>query len=398
MLVELIVDRYRKTGFYRINDAISSLALGLISRTHRLIFLGFAVVIYAWVADHLSITQLPSDSIAVWIFSFVFYDFCYYWFHRFSHQVNFLWAGHVVHHQSEDYNLTTALRQTSTSIFAWIFYIPSFIIGVPAEVFFVCGALNLLYQFWVHTQHIGRLGWFEKIFITPSNHRVHHGQNSVYIDKNHGGVFIIWDRIFGTFQDELEQQPVIYGVRRPVNSFNPIWSNFHTWASLIADAIHTKNLKDKLRIWFMPTGWRPADVEHSHPITKIKPEERIKYNPRLSSLATVYALFQYFSAVAVGIIFLLKADQLDITWKIICWLLITAPLLTTGFILENRAFARILEGVRLLISIAVISTVTFYLSNLTLNILLGYVVISTIWLIQLSRISSRKLSSGTDLS
>jgi len=395
IIIELMVDVYRKTGYFRINDSITSLALGIISRTHRFIVFGFAVGVYAWVAKTFAITQLPADSWPVWILSFVLYDFCYYWFHRFSHSVNFLWAGHVVHHQSEEYNLTTALRQTSTTIFAWVFYIPSFLIGIPAEVFFVSGALNLLYQFWVHTRHIGRLGWYEKIFVTPSNHRVHHGQNEIYIDKNHGGVFILWDRMFGTFQDELDSEPVIYGVRRPLNSFNPIWANFHTWQSLIADAIHTKSLKDKFRIWFMPTGWRPADVEISHPNTKIKPEERIKYDPQQKRLVKYYGLLQYMAAVVIGVSFILSANDLSYQWKVIYWLLITAPLITTGMIYDNRRFARILEGLRLLLSIIVLSTNFPYLVGWVPNALMGYLGISTIWLIALSRSSQQKIINVT---
>ena len=142
---------------------------------------------------------MDASSPATWIFAFIIYDFFYYWFHRISHERQIFWASHVAHHQSEDFNLSTALRQTGTGAFvSWVFYIPMFVIGTPSYVFVSVASLNLIYQFWVHSEHIPNLGWFENYFVTASNHRVHHAQNEQYIDKNYGGVFIIWDRMFGT--------------------------------------------------------------------------------------------------------------------------------------------------------------------------------------------------------
>ncbi|MDQ7049307.1 MAG: sterol desaturase family protein, partial [Enterobacterales bacterium] len=249
-------------------------------------------MVYAKLEALSGLLRWPSDSIITWVVAFIVYDLLYYWFHRTSHEINFLWASHVVHHQSEDYNLSTALRQTSSSIFGWLFYIPSFLIGIPAEVFFVCGALNLVYQFWVHTQLVGRLGWLELLLVTPSHHRVHHGQNPEYIDKNHGGVFIFWDKMFGTFQQEIDNLPVIYGVRSSVNSFNPLWLNFKTWHSLVMDAWLTNSWWDKIRIWFMPTGWRPADCLLVDKTDRVATSTEFvaphKYNPKSSALIKGY--------------------------------------------------------------------------------------------------------------
>lgn len=325
-----------------------SLSLGVISQTKKLVIFSLATLVFAWSSETLTIAQLPADNAVVWLFSFVLYDFLYYWFHRFSHQINFLWASHVVHHQSEEYNLTTALRQTSSSVMPWLFYIPSFIVGIPAEVFFVSGALNLVYQYWVHTQLIGKLGWFESIFVTPSHHRVHHGQNEIYIDKNHGGVFIIWDRLFGTFQVELDHENVVYGVRRPVKSFNPLWANVHTWVSLLSDAFRTKSWLDKVKIWFMPTGWRPADVEKSYPIVKQAAGKQLKYDPKSSSLYQFYALFQYAACVLIGVIFIQTATTLSWDVKLLYWFLITIPLVSIGFLTEGRYYGLALETARLI--------------------------------------------------
>jgi sterol desaturase/sphingolipid hydroxylase (fatty acid hydroxylase superfamily) len=208
--LEYAVGRARGRNTYRLNDALSSLGLGMLSQVSggvhgALLRLG----IYALCYEHLALARWPSDAVWTWVVALVFYDFCYYWFHRASHEVAVLWAAHVVHHQSEDYNLSTALRQPSTSfLLGWIFYLPMALAGVPPLVFAVVALIDLLYQYWVHTQQIGRLGWFDRWFCSPSNHRVHHAVNERYLDRNHGGIFMIWDRLFGTFIEEDDVEPV----------------------------------------------------------------------------------------------------------------------------------------------------------------------------------------------
>jgi alkylglycerol monooxygenase len=354
IFIELLVNKKRHANVYRLNDSLTSLSLGVISQTKKLVIFSFASIVYAWAPDSIALFHLSEEYIATWIFSFIFYDFLYYWFHRVSHNINFLWAAHVVHHQSEEYNLTTALRQTSSSVMIWVFYIPSFLVGIPAEVFFVSGALNLVYQYWVHTQLIGKLGWFESVFVSPSHHRVHHGQNEIYIDKNHGGVFILWDKWFGTFQEELDDEKVIYGVRRPLKSFNPLWANIHTWFSLFIDAIRTKSWADKLKIWFMPTGWRPADVEISHPLVKQPAGEQIKYNPEPNHWIKGYVLVQYIFATLFGVIFIEKSSALDFEIQFLFWTLITLPLLTNGWFLESKKHIKTIEIFRLLITLSIL--------------------------------------------
>mgnify|MGYP002714520603 FL=1 len=215
--LELLADRWRGMRTYRLADALNSLSAGVLSQATGILTKVVGLLTYAFAWEQLALFELSEGSFWVWIFAFVFYDFCYYWNHRLGHERNVLWAAHAVHHQSEDYNLSTALRQTSTGfICGWIFYLPMALVGVPPLVFLTVAALNLLYQFWVHTRHIPKLGWFEWLFITPSNHRVHHAQNPIYMDRNYGGVFIVWDRLFGTFQEELDEEPVIFGVTVPL--------------------------------------------------------------------------------------------------------------------------------------------------------------------------------------
>ena len=235
--LELLADCWRGVRSYRLADAISSLGAGVLSTTSGLLTKVVGLLTYDFAWRHWGLFELPADSPWVWGFAFLFYDFCYYWNHRLGHERNVLWAAHSVHHQSEEYNLSTALRQTSTGfLFGWIFYLPMALAGVPPLVFFTVAAFNLLYQFWVHTRHVPKLGWLEWLFITPSNHRVHHARNPLYLDRNYGGVFILWDRLFGTFQEELAEEPPVYGVTTPLRSWNPLWANLQFYALLWQDA------------------------------------------------------------------------------------------------------------------------------------------------------------------
>jgi sterol desaturase/sphingolipid hydroxylase (fatty acid hydroxylase superfamily) len=192
-----------------------------------------------------------------WPIALVGWDFIYYWNHRFQHESRFLWAIHVVHHSSEHYNLSTALRQTSTgALLGWVFYLPMAVLGVPPLLFGIVALVDLLYQFWVHTEHVGRLGWFDRVFCSPSNHRVHHAINDGYLDRNYGGILVLWDRMFGTFEPEV--QPCIYGTRTPLNSWDPVWANLAVYAQLWRRAVDAPRWADKLRVWLKPPGWLPT--------------------------------------------------------------------------------------------------------------------------------------------
>ncbi len=334
--LEWWVDRQRGTGHYRFNDAFGSLTLGIMSRSSTLLVISLGALFIDRVLPEARLFDWPVDSVWTWVATFVLYDFCYYWSHRMGHTLNVFWAGHAIHHQSEEYNLTTALRQTSSSIWTWIFSAPLLLLGAPLEVFLTCGALNLIYQFWVHTQHIDKLGWMESIMVTPSNHRVHHGQNEEYLDKNHGGVFILWDRLFGTFQPELDDVEIIYGSRLPVESFNPVWANLQVWAGLIRDAWHTRSWWDKCRIWFMPTGWRPQDMEERLPLDKSDLSNFSKYDPSVDTSVRNYGLFQLTAAVPLLVYFMLHFEGLSYALSALGFLMISLPLVTTAWMLEGR--------------------------------------------------------------
>ncbi|VVO98558.1 sterol desaturase family protein [Pseudomonas fluorescens] len=346
--IELLADRWRGVSHYRVADAINSLSSGVLSTTTGLLTKGVGLVTYGFALEHVAIFELSADRVWVWVFAFVLYDFCYYWLHRMGHERNILWAAHSVHHQSEEYNLSTALRQTSTGfLLSWIFYLPMAVLGVPLLVFVSVAALNLLYQFWVHTQHIPKLGWFEGFFVTPSNHRAHHAQNALYMDRNYGGVFIIWDRLFGSFQEEDDNEPVIFGVTTPLASWNPLWANVQFYAQLWDDARRAESQWDKLRIWFMRTGWRPADVAARYPTSKPDLSLFRKFEVPLDSRQQLYVVLQFCAYIALGSYLMNLERSLPTAALVLGWIVVALGLFTLGVALENRSWALKLELLRL---------------------------------------------------
>ncbi len=355
--VEIVVDRIRDTGHYRSNDGINSVSTGVISTTTDYFTKIISWSIWGFVLSNFAVFEMQrswfdfsASGIALWVAAAIGWDFCYYWYHRMGHEVSILWAAHSVHHQSEDYNLSTALRQTSTGfLFGWIFYLPLFIIGFPMDVLLTVGAINLIYQFWVHTQHINRLGVLDRILVTPSNHRVHHAQNEQYIDKNYGGIFVIWDRMFGSFAEESDADPVVFGVRKPLRNWNPVWANFQVYDYLLFDSRHTRRWRDKLGVWFRRTGWRPADMEQRFPKVKSDISTFEKFDPQLSTARTQYVFTQFvlvaLSTFWIGEVF----ARLGVTAVAVPCLFVWTSLYTLGLLNEGRVYAPKFEAVRLLV-------------------------------------------------
>ena len=346
ILIELIAERLRGTDYYRVNDSLTSLATGTINQLVRSAKLVIPFTVYVFAYEQFALFNFES-SFALWLLVFVLYDFFYYWNHRLGHEMNVLWAAHVVHHSSEEYNLTTALRQTGTSFLSFVFYLPLAFLGIDPLMLATVGGINLVYQFWVHTQHIDRLGVLDRIFVTPSNHRAHHGQNAAYIDCNYGGVFVLWDRLFGTFQAELDDDPVVFGIRGAVNSWNPLWANFHFYQQLWQDAWHTKNWWHKLTIWFRRTGWRPPDVVLNYPLTKTDLAHFEKYQTDVSSSLKWYCMIHYVTTAVIGLAYSLNTASLGVQQQawVIGFVLLSAY--SIGVLMENRHYAGVLEWMRL---------------------------------------------------
>lgn len=347
IVIELVVGLLRRRNTYRLNDAINSLSLGVLSQVSGVFMQLLRIGIYAWLVERIALFNLSGSSVWVWVTGLLLYDFCYYWLHRMGHEVNVLWAAHVVHHQSEDYNLSTALRQTSSGpLLGWIFYMPMAILGYPVEVFAVVALIDLLYQFWVHTQQIGKLGWFDRVFVSPSNHRVHHAVNDVYLDKNYGGILVLWDRLFGTFIEEREDEPIVYGTRSPLRSWNPLWANLEGYKSIWIDFMRAERLRDKLRVWIAPPGWHPADVARKWPSPPFD-IDRPLYDPQLTRMEQVYCAVQFAIALLATTHFLAAYSALPLWLRAIYALWIGAALWTIGGLMERRMRDVALEAIRL---------------------------------------------------
>lgn len=347
-----------KRNTYRLNDAINSISLGMLSETTKVFTRLLRVGIYGAVYTTVSLVPIEAArdfwmSWYSWLLALVVYDLCYYWAHRAGHECALFWAAHVVHHQSQDYNLSTALRQTSSgALVGWIFYLPMAIAGVPPIVFGTVALIDLLYQFWVHTEHVGKLGWFDRWFCSPSNHRVHHAVNDGYLDRNYGGVLIVWDRLFGSFQEEGDK--CVYGTRSPLNSWDPLWSNAEVYWALAKDSWHARNWVDKVRVWFKPPGWRPADVAERFPKPASSLEQVQRYSPPVSTRVALFVAIQFVLLLNCVALFLWHADRMPLSQSTVWLAALAAGLWSVGALLQGRI--TVLEV--LLIEAAALATAT----------------------------------------
>ena len=283
--IEWIVGYRRGIMVNRSMDTISSLSSGLTNTIKDVLGLSIAIISYDWMVNHVALFNIQT-SIWLYILAFIGLDFAGYWSHRWSHEINVFWNRHIIHHSSEEFNLACALRQSISNIFAifTFLYLPMALLGVPTKVVAIVAPIQLFAQFWYHTRLINKMGFLEKILVTPSHHRVHHAINPQYIDKNYSQIFIFWDKLFGTFQPELENETPIYGVKKAVKTWNPFLINWQHYWLLITDAWRTRNWWDKVRIWFMPTGWRPADVSEKYPVDIIQDvHKQVKYDTPATS-------------------------------------------------------------------------------------------------------------------
>jgi len=289
--LEALVAKRRGIRVNRQADVIASLSSGLTKIIRDGVRYGFAIIGYSWLVNNLTVFHIENIWLAV-IIAFLVQDFTGYCTHRLKHRVNILWNRHIIHHSSEDFNLACALRQSISNAinFSTIFMIPAALLGVPVKIFVILGPIHFFFQFWYHTQLIGKMGLLEYFLVTPSHHRVHHAINPEYIDKNYGQILIIWDKLFGSFQSEIDDVKPVYGTLKPVHTWNPVIINFkHLW-QLLKDAWHAERYFDKLRIWFMPTGWRPSDVKEKFPLLEVtNPAKQLKYNTNNSGWLFAYS-------------------------------------------------------------------------------------------------------------
>lgn len=356
LLLEVVVAKYQGAKVIRSMDTLSSLSSGLTNAIKDVLGLTVVIVSYGWVVEQVALFEIKS-TLAVYALAFIGLDFAGYWVHRLSHKVNYFWNRHIIHHSSEEFNLGCALRQ-SISGFVGItvfFLIPIAFLGVPGEVVAVVAPIHLFAQYWYHTQLIGKMGILEYIIVTPSHHRVHHAINKEYMDKNLSQIFIIWDKLFGTFQEELEEAPPVYGVTRPVRTWNPIIINFqHLWL-LIRDAWRTKSIAAKLKIWFMPTGWRPEDVKEKYPVYSIKDAYQYqKFDPKVSKKLQFWSWVQYtFSFVMMMYLFNILA-KIDFASAIVFGLFICLCIFAFSMLMDKLVQAWWMELIKSIIGIGLI--------------------------------------------
>ncbi|KOF03683.1 sterol desaturase [Roseivirga seohaensis subsp. aquiponti] len=353
--IELIVHRVQAVKSYRLNDAITNINCGVTSQVTGAFLKVLSIGVYTLIFEKFRIIELQNTAL-VWIMAFIAYDFFYYWAHRMSHQVNLFWGGHSVHHQSEEYNLSVALRQSSTqTVWTFAFYIPMAIVGVHPILLVSVSGFNLLYQFWIHTESINKLPrWFEAIFNTPSHHRVHHARNPKYIDKNHAGTFIVWDKLFGTFKAE-EERPV-YGITKNLNSWNPIWANIAHYSDMWSDVKTIPKWSDKFRYVFEKPGWLPDYMGGYRAPEEVDLIKYRKFDTHTAAKLNVYVLVQYIILLAGTAMFLFNLDKMGTSDKLIFAGVIIYSVVSFGALFENRNWGFAMESLRLIF----LALTTFY--------------------------------------
>lgn len=378
--IELLFGFLKHKKLYRFNDALTNINLGIGQQIVGVMVKGFFFLGYLYLYEH-RINTFENNWLS-WVLLFLGVDFFYYWFHRMSHEMNFLWAAHIVHHQSEDYNLSVALRQSwFQGWFSWAFYLPLAIVGFDPIMFAAVNSFNTLYQFWIHTTAIKNMGPLEWIINTPSHHRVHHGSNPKYIDRNHAGSLIIWDRMFGTFQKEEEE--VIYGITKPLNSWNPIWANLHYWKELWQLSKHCKGF-DKIRVFYKPPGWQPDYLGGFQAPQEIDLSKYHKYEKDGLRHDHIYVFFVFVVALGLstGILFMKDSIPPLPLYATMTYLLVTLGV--SGGLMENQKWLIPAEYARIFSTLLI--ALLFWEHPAFMDIMRGAAIFSLVNFIWFSRV------------
>ncbi|HET9487488.1 MAG TPA: sterol desaturase family protein [Chryseosolibacter sp.] len=385
--IELLVERFSHRKLYRLPDAISNISCGITSQLSGLFLKVLGIGVYQLLFEKFRFVTLDNTTWWYWLSLILLVDFAYYWAHRMSHEVNLFWGGHVVHHQSEEYNLSVALRQSSLQIvWTFAFNLPIALMGFGTMDFLYVSAFNTLYQFWIHTETIGKFPrWIEFVFNTPSHHRVHHGRNPKYIDRNHAGSLIIWDRMFGTFQEE-EERPT-YGITKPLNSWNAVWANMSHYAEMGKDLKRIPSWGDRLKYLFKKPGWLPEYLGGYRPAPEVDREHFRKYDTPSPLSLNLYVLFQYILCLIGTGIFLNNADKFSLGDQSLITLLVTVTVVNCGVLFEQRKWVKWSEWIRIFTYPLLLSILTALLDWPVLfqGLSFLYFLISFIWFYSLQR-------------
>ena len=385
VILEIAYGHFKGLQTYTFSDTLTSLTSGITQTIKNSLGLVFILISYPFLVDKIAIIFIP-ETIWLWIIAFICIDFSQYWIHRLKHKVNIFWNIHVIHHSSEEFNLACALRQSISNLigFTALFLFPAALIGIPYEIISILTPLHLFSQFWYHTRHIGKLGFLEYLIVTPSQHRVHHAINPEYIDKNLSAIFCVWDRLFGTFQEELEDVKPVYGVLKPVQTWNPLWINFqHLWR-LLKDAFYTEDWKARFYIWFKPTGWRPEDVKKKFPIKTISDVySQKKYKTSQTFKNKLWALFQFIGINFILYFFLSFFPELTIINRLELGIILLLSIFGFTSVMDGHKWSKTFELIRCSIIIGYLllpSQSNFYggLSLLFFNFIITYLLITLV--------------------
>ncbi len=385
--IELLVDRFTHQKLYRLPDAIANISCGITSQLSGLFLKIFGIGIYQFLFQNFSPLTLDNTTWWYWLALILLVDFAYYWAHRMSHEINLFWGGHVVHHQSEEYNLSVALRQSSLQIvWTFAFNLPIALLGFKTFDFVLIAAFNTLYQFWIHTETIKKLPrWIEFVFNTPSHHRVHHGRNPKYIDKNHAGSLIIWDRMFGTFQAE-EEKP-IYGITKPINSWNAVWANMSHYSEMAREMKQIPVWSDKAKYLFKKPGWLPDYLGGYRPAPEVDKTTFKKYDTPSPVSLNLYVLFQYLLCLGGTALFLFNAGAFSLSQQAFFTVLISMVVVNCGVLFEQRKWVKWAEWIRIFTYPLLLSVlaITFEWPMWYHGVSLMYFTISFTWFYSLQR-------------
>ncbi len=357
IIIEKLYGYFKGENTAPIMDSVSSISSGIINSLKDVLGLSVTLLSYEWMAPKIALFHQDTTILAYCI-GFIVIDFYGYWSHRWSHQINFLWNKHAIHHSSEEFNLSCALRQSVSSfvnLFTFLL-IPAALLGVPVKVIAITLPVHLFLQFWYHTKHIKKMGVLEQIIVTPSHHRVHHAINPEYIDKNHGQIFIFWDKLFGTYQEELDTVPPVFGITRPAQTWNPFRINFqHLWL-LICDAWRAENWKDKITIWFKPTGWRPENFEEKYPVPKISNVYSFhKYGTQHSKMLMYWSVVQLFVTLGLVSYLYLSIARIDIQHIFVYGTFIFISVYSYTELMDSNNYSLFWESIRFAFGIGIIT-------------------------------------------
>jgi alkylglycerol monooxygenase len=369
--LELLYARFKDKRFYRLNDTVSNLMIGIGNQAFNLVWKAGLLAVYVWLYQHAALFE-QGKTWWSFLLCLVAFDFLFYWAHRLGHEVNLFWGAHLVHHSSEEYNLSVALRQSwFHNVLAFFIFLPLPFLGFDPVIFGAAAGIDTVYQFWIHTKAIGKLPrWIEYIFNTPSHHRVHHGRNPKYIDKNHGGMFIVWDRLFRTFQAEEEE--VVYGITTPLKSWNPMWANLHYYVEMVQLGRKFKRWSDRFRLLFARPGWKPAELGGYQSTPPLDQQDLKPYDARSTKAFTAYVIVQFVMMLVGLVAFMTYFKELTLfyQWAFLAVIVITGMI--CGAILENKRWVLVAEYLRLLMVLILLDTVYYqYYIDWFLYVLVG---------------------------